>query len=265
LIIKKMIELSVDRAISDNFDEAVIRSLAEQSLLPEYLFRTAHNLITVDAPDGSGKGIIASLIRQQLSSVYGCNNVLLVSPNRFYQSPQALEIGKKLKNQPNLSPSSVRHNSHFMATAMVNYRTVISPALEAGKIVVIDSSEIRSLAYMLDRGSSDAVRSTLRWIRSGRTTSGILAGNRILVTVSPDDCLANINARGKRDYGDPIDYDEALKRANCYSLSVLYLRGLKQDYPSHWIYIENPRIEVDDVSVYLNQLVSRKIIPFLSF
>lgn len=90
-----------------------------------------------------------------------------------------------------------------------------------------------------------------------------MAGNRILITVSPDDCLANINARRKRDYGDPINYDEALKRADCYTLSVLYLRGLKQDSPSHWINIENPRIEADDVSICLNQLVSRKIIPSL--
>lgn len=258
-----MIEPSVNRAISDNFDEVIIRSLAEQSLSPERLFKTSNNLITVDAPDGSGKGAVASLIWQQLSSIYGGNNVLLVSPNRFDQSPQALEIGKKLKNQPNLSPSSVRHNSHFMATTMVNYRTVISPALEAGKIVVIDSSEIRSLAYMLDRGSSDAVRSTLKWIRSGRATSGILAGNRIIVTVSPDDCLANINTRGKRDYGDPIDYDEALRRADCYTLSILYLKGLKQTSFAHWIDVENPRVETDDVDAYLNQLISKKVIPYL--
>ncbi|OGE20525.1 hypothetical protein A3A14_00490 [Candidatus Daviesbacteria bacterium RIFCSPLOWO2_01_FULL_43_38] len=258
-----MVELSVDRAISDNFDEVLIRSLAERSFARERLFRTANNLITVDAPDGSGKGAIASSIWQQLSSIYGDSNVLLVSPNGFDQSPQSLEIGKKLKNQPSLSPSSVRHNSHFMATTMVNYRTVIFPALEAGKIVVVDSSEIRSLAYILDRGSSAAIRSTLRWIRGGRATFGLLAGNRILVTVSPDDCLANINARGKRDYGDPVDYNEALKRADCYALSILYLKGLKQDSPSNWINVENHRIETDDVDAYLNQLVSRKIIPYL--
>lgn len=260
-----MIELSVDGAISDNFDEVVVRSSAKQSLSLKRLFRTANNLITVDAPDGSGKGVIASLIWQQLSLIYGDNNVILVSPNRFDQSPQALEIGEKLKSQANLSPSSVRHNSHFMATTMVNYKMVISPALGAGKIVVVDSSEIRSLAYMLDRGSANAVKSTLRWIKSGRATAGILAGNRILVTVSPEDCLANINARGKRDYGDPVDYYEALRRAYCYTLSVLYLKGLKQDPPSHWISIDNPRVETDDVSVYLNQLISRKIIPCLYF
>lgn len=258
-----MVELSISRTISDNFDELAIKSLTERSLPPKPLFRTVNNLITVDAPDGSGKGVIAALIWQQLSSIYGDRNVLLVSPNRFDQSPQALEIGKKLKNQPDLSPSSVRHNSHFMATTMVNYRTVISPALEAGKIVVVDSSEIRSLAYILDRGSSDAVRSTLRWIRSGRATAGILAGNRILVRVSPEDCLANIDARGKKDYGDPVDYGEALKRSDCYTLSVLYLKGLNQDFPSHWLNIENPRVETDNIDVYLNQLASRKIIPYL--
>lgn len=90
-----------------------------------------------------------------------------------------------------------------------------------------------------------------------------MAGNRIWVAVSPEDCLANINARGKKDYGDPVDYDEALKRADCYTLSVLYLKSLKQDSPTHWINIENPKVETEDIDVYLNQLVSQKIIPYL--
>lgn len=260
-----MVELSTNKTISDNFTELVVKSLVERSCFNDHLFKTVNNLITVDAPDGSGKGEITSLIQQQLSIIYGQENILLVSPNRFDQSPQALEIGKKLKSQPNLSPDSIRHNSHFMAATMLNYKMIISPALEAGKIVIVDSSEIRSLAYILDRGSSDAVKSTLRWIRSGRATAGILAGNRILLAVTPEDCLANISARCKRDYGDPINNDEAIKRADCYFLSIQCLKNLRQDHHSNWITVKNPRVKVLDISTYLNQLVSEKIISCLHF
>lgn len=258
-----MVELVLDKVVTDSCDESVVMDSVERPFFRCRLFKTAMNLITIDAPDGSGKGEIASLIHQQLSLIYGQDNVLLVSPNSFRQCPEALEVGKKLKSQPDLSPSSVRHNSHFMAATMINYKMVIAPALKDEKIIVVDSSEIRSLAYMLDRGSVKAIESTYRWIKSGRATAGILAGNRVLVSVSPRDCLANIDARGKRDYGDPANVDEAIRRANCYALSVSCIKDLRQDDFSNWINVQNPRVEVGDVRDYLSQLVSEKIISRL--
>lgn len=245
--------------------ELIIKGRNERTIFSERLFATTDRLITVDGPDGSGKGVIALEIQQQLALKYGSDNICLVSPNRFDQSPRAQEIGKKLKSQPDLSPSSVRHNSHFMASLMLNYKTVIFPALKSGKIVLVDSSEIRSLAYMLDRGSSDSVESILRWIKSGRATSKFLAGNRVLIKVDPEDCLANIEARKKRDYGDPVDFNEAKRRADCYFLAIQVLMNLKQDHPSNWIVVDNPRIERGDINARLNQLVANAIIPQLRF
>lgn len=260
-----MLENALDINSAVLLGELTVNGKRESAIFPERSFKTADRLITVDAPDGSGKGTIALIIQQQLSLKHGPDNVLLVCPNRFDQSPEALEIGKKLKNQRDLSPSSTRHNSHFMASLMLNYRTVIFPALESGKIVIVDSSEVRALAYMLDRGSADAVGSTLRWIKSGRATLRLLAGNRVLVRVSPEDCLSNIDARGKKDYGDPIDLTEAQRRADCYTLAVLVVKRLKQDRPSIWINVDNPRTETADIKTHLNQLVSERIIPCLNF
>lgn len=261
-----MVEESIDIAAAVSSGCLAINGRAENTLFPERIFTTANRLITVDAPDGSGKGAVAFAIQQQLASIYGPDNVFLVRPNRFDQSLPAREMEKKLRRQPGLSSSSARHNSHFMAGLMLNYRTVVSPALEAGKIVVVDSSEIRSLAYILDRGTPDAVKSTLRWIKSGRATSGILAGNRVFIKVTPEDCLANIEARGKRDYGDPANLQEAQKRAKCYELSVQVHQGLKQDSLPNWIIIDNQRIKFEDkksLTHHLNQLVADKIIPCL--
>lgn len=244
--------------------ELIVKGRNEKSIFAERSFITANRLITVDAPDGSGKGAIALRIQQQLSLKYGSDNVLLVYPNKFDQSPSALEIYTKLKNQPDLSLDSVHHNLHYMAASMLNYKTVISPALESGKIVVVDSSEIRLLAFMFDRGSEEAINSTLRWIKRGRVTNNILAGNRVLIKVEPGDCLANINARGKKDYGDPVDLSEAKRRANCYTVAIKVLKGLKQDHPTNWIAVDNPRIETSDIGSHLDQLVSEKVIPRLN-
>lgn len=260
-----MVEYGIDIGNAVASGELVVNGKSEQFVFPEHSFTTADRLITVDAPDGSGKGAIALILQQQLALIYGENQVCLVSPNKFNQSPEAQEMGKKLKSRPGLSPRSVRHNSHFMASLMLNYQKVILPALESEKIVIVDSSEIRSLAYMLDRGSPDSVQSTLRWIKSGRATSNILAENRVVIKVCPEDCLANIGARSKKDYGDPTDPTEAQRRDDCYSLAIQVVKKLKQNRPSNWIIIDNPRIESGDINAHLDQLVTNAIVPQLRF
>jgi len=260
-----MVEYGIDIGHAIASRELVVNGKSEQTVFPEHSFTTAARLITVDAPDGSGKGAIALILQQQLALIYSEGQVCLVSPNKFAQSPRAQEMGRKLKSQPDLSPRSVRHNSHFMASLMLNYQTVILPALESGKIVIVDSSEIRALAYMLDRGSPNSVESTLRWIKSGRATSNLLAGNRVLIKIGPEDCLANIQARSKQDYGDPTDCLEAQRREDCYSVAIQVAKGLKQVRPSVWIEVDNPRIETSDINAHLNQLVTNAIIPQLRF
>lgn len=260
-----MVEYGIDIGQAVTTGKLVVNGKNEQAVFPERSFTTAARLITVDAPDGSGKGAIALILQQQLALIYGDDQVCLVSPNKFDQSPKAQEMGKKLKSQPGLSSRSVRHNSHFMASLMLNYQTVILPALESGKIVIVDSSEIRSLAYMLDRGSPDSVESTLRWIKSGRATSNILAGNRVLIKVGPEDCLANIQARSKQDYGDPASVDEAQRRQDCYTLAIQVAKELKQDRPANWIEVDNPRIKTDNIDSHINQLVVNTVIPRLKF
>lgn len=229
------------------------------------VFKTIDHLITIDAPDGSGKGEIAGILAQQLSDIYGTERVLLTSPNRFDQSPQALRIGTKLKEKPWLLPQSAHHNSHYMAALMLNYQNVILSALDLGKLVIIDSSEIRSLAYILDKGSIEAIESTIRWIKSGRATAGTLAGNRIVLCTGTEDCLANIRARGKQDYGDPINVAEATRRQHCYDSSVTLIKSLKQDNQTNWINVDNPRVKVSDINDHLIKLVGERIIPHLRF
>lgn len=241
----------------------VVNGRQEKDLYPEHQFHTNNRLITVDAPDGSGKGAFAESLYRQLIEKFGEGNVVLVQPTRFELTEKGLKLLEKLKSQQGLKSNSVRHNLHFMATLMVNYQDVISKALDSGKIVVADSSEIRSLAFMFDRGTEATIQSTVRWIKSGTATNDLSAGNRVFINTSPEDCLANIFARGKVDYGDPTTPQEAQRRLDCYTLAIQVISGLKQDRPSNIIQVDNPRVEVLDIKGYIDHLVAQNIIPKL--
>lgn len=249
----------IARAVAEG--QLVVEGRAEQSMYPERRFTVCDRLITVDAPDGSGKGVFAKIICDQMALKYGKDNVLLAKPTRFDDSPEARSMQERLMAKKDLASDSVRHNIHFMAALMLNYKTVVIPALDSGKIVVVDSSEVRSLAFMLDRGTPSAIASTLRWIRSGTATAGIIAGNRVIVNATPEDCLANIDARGKRDYGDPINIEEAKRRLSCYDIAFASINRLNTDTPVNIIAIDNPRVEIPNISTYLSELVSEQIIP----
>jgi|CXWL01.1.fsa_nt_gi thymidylate kinase len=235
----------------------------EKEISPDFEFKIARRLITVDAPDGSGKGAIAKVLFELFVKKYGKDKVLLICPTRFDQSDKARYFEERLKNRPEIPKDSVYHNIHFLAAMAENYRSLIKPALEGGKIVIADSSELRSLAFILDRGTLATIESTIKWLKSGVATQDILGGNRIMVEVSPEDCLANIDARDKRDYGDPKDIVEAQRRQECYGLATQVIRTLKTSEPQNWIMVSNPRVQTVDIAAYLNTLVSEKVIDRL--
>lgn len=226
-------------------------------------FKVEPNLITIDAPDGSGKGTIAKHLTKKLKEKYGNNNVLLISPTRFDESDSAKKFGIKVAEIKNLKNSSRKHNSCYMAALAHNYRDVISQKLTDGKIIIADSSEIRSLAFISDIGKEEAVSSTIRWIKSGRATNKIISGNRLLLNTSPEDCLANIKTRGKCDYGDPTNINEAVKRQNCYYQAINLIKNLETDSPVNWVEVQNDRYTDNSIDEHINQLINQTIIPRL--
>lgn len=249
----------------NNFRKVAAKSL-ERAAFYESIKRglTVHpRLITVDGPDGSGKGTYTNEIYRQLSGLCGNDNVVFVSPTRFDQSDAATLVEENLKTHESLSPDSLLHNTRFMAALRENYRHVILPSLNNGKVVVADSSEIRSLAFIFDWGSLPTVESTLRWLISGRGTQGISAGNRVIIQTPPEDCLANINARGKIDFGDPRNSDEATRRQQAYDGSVEFYRSLNYVGQVNWITLDNPRISNGNVQQQIADITRSKILPSL--
>lgn len=206
------------------------------------IFESANNLITVDGPDGSGKGTIVRVLLDVLIERYGQESTVHVVPGRFDQSQEAMRFGIKVKQLAD-DPSTVEHNECFLGALAANYRTVIQPELKKGKIVIADSSEIRSLAYIWDRGLEDAIYSTCLWIAGGKATEGILAKHRIILQTPPEDCLRNVLMRGKIDHGDPLNIAEAIRRQASYMVAERFVKELKTTAETSWIYLENARHE----------------------
>lgn len=225
-------------------------------------FNICYSIITVDASDGSGKSTFSKVLKECLSETYPEKDILLVKSTNFDLSPGAVKCGESLARRNSLKENSVRHNLYYLCAMAENYKQVISEAVNNGKIIISDSSEIRALAYILDKGDNDAISSTYKSIDTGFLTRGILSGNRIILSVSPEDCLFNLQARGKKDCGDPTNLSEVKRRQQCYDTSIDFIKNLA---PSdvNWMFVENRSYMGSSPLTHLRHRIHEEIIPRL--
>jgi len=222
-----------------------------------------NKLITVDAPDGSGKGEMVNALCFALADIYGKESVVKLSPGRFDVSVESLKFQSLLINNK-LSSTSKEHNACFLGALGANYEHVIKPLVNEGKLVIADSSELRALAYILDTGSAEAIEDTYKWIDRRQATAGIIARNRILIRTSPKDCLNNIFSRGKLDYGDPQDLIAMKRRHQMYKSAEEYIRDKDITFQVNWLSIPNKRYsDAKRLHEHLRSLIMTSIIPFL--
>ena len=236
---------------------------AERPLLIGH-FKIAPKMISIDAPDGSGKSTFSKVVEKYINEKLGFSDVVLVRPTYFNQSAEGLRLEEELKRRIDIKPNSYEHNNYFMATMAANYKTVISPILERGGIVVLDSSEIRSIAFMLHNGEPSAIESTLNWVESGKATNNTFSGIRVRLITSPHDCLHNLFAKGKLDSGDPKSIDESIQRNICYEKAFLHVKSIQNHESSVWIDIENPSYRNHETLIgHLNEVIEQKLEPTL--
>jgi thymidylate kinase len=225
-------------------------------------FLVIPNMISIDAPDGSGKSTLSKTLVSYVKSELGFINIQLVRPTYWDQSPGAQIVEKKFKSATDIVPNSLRHNRYFMEAMAKNYSDTVIPALEKGNIVVLDSSEIRSVAYMLDKGDNLAIDDTLQLVKSGYVTSGILSGVRIILKTNPEECLLNLFQKGKMDEGDPRNITEAIRRHDCYQEAISHFKGI-QNNGTIWMEIDNPRCGNGNVTEQLYDMIEQTLKPVL--
>ncbi|MCD6583087.1 MAG: hypothetical protein J7K71_00135 [Candidatus Omnitrophica bacterium] len=195
----------------------------------EITFRVSPFLVSIDGPDGVGKSNFAQVLASKLKGYLSKNKVKLVKPTYFDASRKARRIGQKLEAlKKKISPYSKLHNKFFLTAMMVNYREVILPAIESKTLVILDSSEIRALAFIIDKGSPKAIEDTLVKIKKGILTCGIQPKTRIILESSSKDLYLNLNTKKFLDSGDPHGIQEIKRRIQAYRKAISVIQELNE-------------------------------------
>lgn len=246
--------------LSENKIQSQLSNI-EKEYCPEKEFNINKKIISVDGIDGVGKSSFTERLTKILKEKYGQENVMLMKPTRFSESKGAKKYGDILHGRDDLAVNSRKHNLYFIGALHKNYQEIMN-YVNQGKIVVLDSSEVRALAYMLDRGENDAITSTLMWLRSGRLTGNVLPGNRIFLNADAREILENLGGRKKADKGDPVDIQGVQNRLNSYRQALEKVKNLKTDKAVNWINVHNPRL-TKDVESGLDKVIRDQVIDRL--
>ena len=228
--------------------------------LKENLSLRAHpHLIGIDGPDGVGKGTFVAEFTKTVSVICGAQNVISTSGTRFEACSKSQKLEKKLKTV--LNPTE--RNRLFLLSTKIIFEEIVIPSLKKGQIVILDSSDLRHLAYvtaMYGKGSS-VWKDTFRQIIEGKLTCQYQPGIRIILTAPSSDLLKNLKKRESTDEGDPTNIKQAEKRLEAYRKTINLFRGFAITGDTKWINVINWSVSPHKVKKHLSKLIKEEIIP----
>jgi thymidylate kinase len=215
--------------------------------------------ISIDGPDGAGKSTLSKLLTKELRKLFPQKNVILIKPSYFSESDGGKKIEREFNNTGyKLVKYSKEHNSYFLRAMMANYEELVIPAAEKGEIIILDSSEIRALAFIMDNGDNKAIQATIELITNNTLTIGFKPDHRFFVYGEIDDLLKNLYGKKSLDPGDPTNYQESARRIECYEKAI---KMICRTNPINYIKIEH--IHCDSVENYLLKVIQQYILPRL--
>jgi len=229
----------------------------------ENLNLVAHpHLLSIDGPDGVGKGTFVTEFSRIMAKIYGSQTVVSTSGTRFEACSKSRILMEKLKTTSNL----LERNKLFLYSTKIIFKEIVIPSLNANKIVILDSSDLRHLAFVAAvHGEDSSVwEDTFKQITGGVLTFRHQPGVRIILTASPCDLLLNLRRRGSVDEGDPINKKEAKKRLKAYKKTIKIFKNLPITGNVRWIEVKNPAVPSYKIQKHLDKIIQEKIIPKLN-
>ncbi|MBI4426853.1 MAG: hypothetical protein HY567_04730 [Candidatus Kerfeldbacteria bacterium] len=166
-------------------------------------------LVTIDGVDGAGKTTFSHTLADRLGAKFGSDRISLVNVNNFIGGTQQERLGDLMRNET-LSPRQI--DGMFAATVNRSYGEEVVPALDSGKIVVVDRSEIDLLRFAIEHGNEADVERRLGYLRDGTLTHRRWAGNRILMRVPAEDAWGNLAERLYHSKYDPTSVEDVRRR-----------------------------------------------------
>ena len=158
------------------------------------------NIITIDGPDGTGKTTLSGFFYHFLAKKFGKEYVVLLEATNVGGSLSQERLRRLHKT---VKLSWQRENQLYSAGVNRAYGDIVTPAIAKGQLVVIDRSEVDLLRYALQLKDETVIADRIRYLECGILTRGYLAKNRVYVTSSREDILANLNDRPNRSPYDP--------------------------------------------------------------
>lgn len=216
-------------------------------------------LLSVDGPDGVGKGTFTIKFANIMTKIYGNQNVVSTSGTRFETCSKSLALMDNFKKTSNI----LERNRLFLQSTKIIFKEIVIPALNDNKIVILDSSDLRHLAFVTDiYGENSSVwKDTFKQIAEGIINHRYQPGVRIILTASPYDLLLNLKRRDSVDEGDPTSKKEAKKRLEAYKKTIKIFKNLSIVGNVNWIEVKNSSVPSYKIQKYLEKIIQKTIIP----
>jgi len=225
----------------------------------ETVYLTAHpRLITIDGPDGVGKSRICRLLVELLKKMYGQDRVILVSPNSF---AECLGSEKLRRTRDLLIEKRFNYQTDhvYVANFALVYKEVIFPALNEGKIVIIDRSEVDSLRFACENYTEKQIEERRIAIEQGHLTHGLWAGVRIFVSGSAEDIWDNLQRKIDGSKNDPQNLVEVRKRIAAQEMAEKQILGFSFQGVRREIRVQNPNVREELLETHLLNMVNNII------
>lgn len=232
-------------------------------------------LITIDGSDGSGKDTIAVHLVELLKQKYGNNAVVQIDLTHLEDSSGNLtNLGKKMIGDKDnegfvkekyrlinenateyINSKDQQIDKGYIAGVNHGYENKVIPALKEGKIVVIAKSELSLVRFAIHEKNEEKIIRDKKCIENGTTTHGIWAGNRVFISMSPEDTMDNINEReGGPSFIDPKSVEEAREFTETQMEAEEFIKSVKTDKPVNFIPLENNKVEKENLKEHLEIL-----------
>ena len=161
---------------------------------------TAPCFISLEGPEGAGKSTLAAKLKEWLQRE---NHSVILT-----REPGATELGKDIRrlllNEGDISAETELFL--FLADRSHHVKTLILPALAAGKIVLCDRYVDSTVVYQsVGRGLDPAAINQLNHLATG----GLMPGLTLLLDIRPEVGLAR-ETKGDRMDREPLEFHQAV-------------------------------------------------------
>jgi hypothetical protein len=212
-------------------------------------------LISVDGIEGVGKTTIVQILTNLLEEKFGKENVLSVKVTNLKGSSKQEKLSNVIGTRK-LSENTI--NTLWLAGTNRAYEQRIVPAIETGKIIILDRSELDLLRFAIESGDPALIEERKKNIADGSITHRYWAGNRVLLNGEVPDIYKNLEKRNSLVSTGLLTEAAVAKRLEAEKKAEKMI--LDMEYSGEQVVIQEKNKRVEDLTErkrYLEELTKK--------